>query len=152
MMMKPHHVGICVKDLKRSLDFWCEGLGFEHMGELEVGSEWSDALEVGGEVDFDSHLITKDGYTFELLHFRTPQPHGEPSGRRDRLGLTHLALDVEDLPACLDRLVHHGGKVLESTRTASPTPDGIVELVFVRDPDGVRVELICHTVSSGVSE
>lgn len=140
--LAPHHVGICVSDLERSLRFWCDGLGFETTMVPPVGGEWSDALEVPGPVDFTAHFIRKDGFEFELLHYRTPTAHGEPSMSRSRIGFTHLALYVDDLDACIDHLVSCGGTVVEGTRSVIGEGAFRTELVFLADPDGVRVELI----------
>ena len=145
MTIKPHHIGICVTDLERSLRFWCDGLGFETTMVPPVGSEWSDALEVGGEVEFTAHFIAKDGFTFELLHYRRPGSHGRPSSQRNQVGFTHLAVDVDDLDETIARLEKVGGTVIQSTRTKVSSGEGTTELVFVADPDGVRVELISQT-------
>ena len=145
MTVRPHHIGICVTDLERSLRFWCDGLGFETTMVPPVGSEWSDALEVGGEVEFTAHFIAKDGFSFELLHYRTPGSFGQASGKRNQVGFTHLAVDVDDLDAEIARLEWCGGTLLPSTRTKFSSPEGTVELAFVADPDGVRVELIQST-------
>jgi lactoylglutathione lyase len=142
MQFTPHHVGICVTDLDRSLRFWCDGLGFETTMVPPVGTEWADALEIGGEVKFTAHFVKKGGFEFELLHYETPAPHGAPSASRKQLGFTHLALDVDDLNGAIAHLVAHGGTLIESTRTRLEGPDGYTELAFVADPDGVRIELI----------
>jgi catechol 2,3-dioxygenase-like lactoylglutathione lyase family enzyme len=147
-MIKPHHVGICVSDLARSLAFWCDGLGFEQVAVFDVGDEWSDALEIGGHVECTARMVSKDGFTFEILHYADPSPHGSPSARRDRIGLTHLAVDVDDLDGTVAHLVACGATVVESTRTTSDFDGGSVEVIFVSDPDGVRVELACTTATS----
>ncbi|HEX6310045.1 MAG TPA: VOC family protein [Acidimicrobiia bacterium] len=54
--------------------------------------------------------------TIELLHFRSPDADGEAAARR---------------------LEGYGGTILPTTRS---NPG--VELVFLADPDGVRVELM----------
>ena len=138
MAVTPHHVGICVTDLERSLRFWCDGLGFTTTMIPPVGTEWADALEIGGHVEFTAHFIEKDGFTFELLHYKTPAPHGTPSATRGQVGFTHLAVDVEDLDGTIEQLVALGGTVIESTRTKF----GGTELCFMADPDGVRIELV----------
>jgi lactoylglutathione lyase len=135
--IRPHHVGICVTDLERSLRFWCDGLGFTTTVVPPVGTEWADALEIGGHVEFTAHFIEKDGFTFELLHYKTPAPHGSPSATRGQVGFTHLSVYVDDLEATVARLEALGGTVIESTRTTV----GTTSMVFVADPDGVRVEL-----------
>lgn len=145
MELVPHHVGICVSDLERSLRFWCEGLGFETTMVPPVGSQWSDALEIGGEVEFTAHFIRKEGFEFELLHYARPGSHGSPSAIRNQLGFTHLAMNVDDLDGAIELLVGLGGTYLASTRTRFESPDGVTELCFVADPDGVRVELITQS-------
>jgi catechol 2,3-dioxygenase-like lactoylglutathione lyase family enzyme len=142
MDITPHHIGICVTDLARSLRFWCDGLGFETTMVPPVGGEWSDALEIGGDVRFTAHFIKKGGFEFELLDYQSPGVHGQPSASRNQLGFTHLAFYVDDLDATLEHLVECGGTVIESTRTKFGEGPMSVELVFVADPDGVRVELM----------
>jgi catechol 2,3-dioxygenase-like lactoylglutathione lyase family enzyme len=144
-MITPHHIGICVSVVERSLRFWCDGLGFEQVAVMDVGSEWSDAMEIGGHVAFTVRFLTKDGYTFEILHFEEPHPHGSPSTRRDQIGFTHLTVDVDDLDATIAHLAACDGTVIPSTRTRYVSDGGqVIEVVFVTDPDGVRVELACH--------
>jgi lactoylglutathione lyase len=145
MGVRPHHIGICVTDLERSLRFWCEGLGFTTTMVPPVGSEWADALEIGGEVTFTAHFIEKGGFSFELLYYEHPDAFGQPSARRNQVGFTHLAVEVDDLDAEIARLESLGGTLIESTRTKFSSPQGTVELAFVADPDGVRVELIQHS-------
>jgi catechol 2,3-dioxygenase-like lactoylglutathione lyase family enzyme len=142
MAIYPHHIGICVSDLEKSLKFWCDGMGFETTMVPPVGGEWSDSLEVGGEVDFTAHFIKRDGFEFELLYYRTPGTHGSPSMSRNQLGFTHFAVYVDDLDAEIARLVECGGTVIEKTRTKMGEDAESVELVFIADPDGVRVELM----------
>jgi catechol 2,3-dioxygenase-like lactoylglutathione lyase family enzyme len=144
MTFTPHHLGICVTDVERSVRFWCEGLGFSEVAVLDVGSEWSDALEIGGPIAFTARFITKGGYTFEILDFQQPRPHGSPSTRRDQVGLTHFTVDVPDIDAAIDHLAACGGTLIESTRTKVDHGSTSTEIVFVSDPDGVRVELSCH--------
>jgi catechol 2,3-dioxygenase-like lactoylglutathione lyase family enzyme len=139
MTITPHHVALCVTDLDRSLRFWCEGLGFETTAVAPLGSEWADAMEVVGEVDATAHFVAKDGWTFELLHFRKPAPAGDASAHRNHVGFTHLSVYVDDIGATLQRLVACGGTLLEATRTTVASPDGTVALAYVADPDGVRI-------------
>jgi catechol 2,3-dioxygenase-like lactoylglutathione lyase family enzyme len=92
---------------------------------------------VPGPVKIVSQFISLGGMKIELLLFRSPAAGGEPSARRDRLGMTHLSFYVDDVDATAKRLEGFGGRILPTTRT---NPG--VELVFLTDPDGVRVELM----------
>jgi catechol 2,3-dioxygenase-like lactoylglutathione lyase family enzyme len=138
MRFTPSHFGLCVRDLARSLRFWCDGLGFAAAERFEIGDEFGAALEVAGRVDCTAQFIRKDALAIELLAYRSPGTHGEPSMRRNQLGLTHFALYVDDVAAAVAHLVACGGKLLPATRAENDA----VELVFVEDPDGTRVELI----------
>jgi catechol 2,3-dioxygenase-like lactoylglutathione lyase family enzyme len=140
-MIEPSHLGICVSNLARSVRFYCEGLGFEAAEALELDSTQVDgldrALEVPGPVKIVSQFITLGSMRIELLHFESPGAGGQPSARRDRLGMTHLSFYVDDVDATAERLERCGGAILPTTRS---NPG--VELVFLADPDGVRVELM----------
>jgi lactoylglutathione lyase len=132
------HVGICVSDLSRSLRFYCDGLGFEKGEAFPIDATFAEALEVPGDVSLTSQFIRRDGLAVELIHFVSPSADGAPSARRNQLGLTHLSFYVDDVDATAAALVAAGGAVIGSTRT---TNEGI-DLLFLHDPDGVRVELM----------
>ena len=70
MRFSPSHFGLCVRDLERSLRFWCDGLGFAIAERFEVGDEFGTALEVVVRVDCASQFIRYDGLAIELLAYR----------------------------------------------------------------------------------
>jgi catechol 2,3-dioxygenase-like lactoylglutathione lyase family enzyme len=140
------HLGLCVSDLGRSLRFWCDGLGFEKAEAYSIGDEYGPAMEVDGRVVLASQFVRKGGLAIELLCFASPGAEGRPSARRNQRGLTHLSFAVDDVDACARWLVAHGGTLVEGTRTAATGADG-VQVVFVADPDGTRVELIRAAVA-----
>ncbi len=135
------HFGLCVSDLDAALRFYCDGLGFTAAERYELDSETlvglDRALEVGERVVVVSQFIRSGDTAIELLAYSTPGATGTPSASRSQLGLTHLALRTKDLDGDVARLVEHGGTVIEATRAALG-----VDLVFVADPDGNRVELM----------
>ncbi len=131
------HVGICVSDLDRSLRFYCDGLGFEKAETYPIGSEFAAALEVEGDLELTSQFIRRDGVAIELLYYASPGVLGEPSSRRNQLGITHLSFIVEDVDASAATLVAAGATLLEDTRT-----DLGIQIVFLADPDGTRIELM----------
>ncbi len=139
--VRPSHVGLCVSDLDRALEFYCDGLGFDRGERYDLDSTTADglerSLEVEGHVAVTSQFVRMHGMAVELLHYADPDPTGAPSTTRAQLGLTHLAFHVDDLEATLTRLVEHGGTVIESTRA-----DLGVRLAFTADPDGNRIELM----------
>jgi len=138
---RPSHLGLCVSDLERSLHFYCDGLGFTQGGGFDLESTPANgldrALEVDGPARLRSQWISHGALQIELLAFEAPSSGGTPSAHRNVRGLTHLAFNVDDVEAAAARLAQCGGTVLTDTRS---NPG--VELVFVADPDGVRVELM----------
>jgi len=132
------HVGLCVSDLERSLRFYCEGLGFSKAETHEIHNEFADTLEVARDVVLTSQFIRREDLGIELLHFRAPGHRGSPAAHRNELGLTHLSFVVPDLEATAAALVAAGGTILAATRTT----DANVDLLFLRDPDGTRIELM----------
>jgi catechol 2,3-dioxygenase-like lactoylglutathione lyase family enzyme len=139
--LRPSHVGVCVTDLEASLRFWCDGLGFErlHAFTLDEGAVpgLGAALEVEGEVAVTSQMIRLGNLTVELIAYASPSPTGAASTTRGQVGLTHLSLLVDDVDAAAEHLVAHGGTLLPATRQ-----DLGIQVVFLADPDGVRVELM----------
>jgi catechol 2,3-dioxygenase-like lactoylglutathione lyase family enzyme len=138
---RPSHFGICVSDLERSLHFFCAGLGFEVGQRLAFGSdrilELAQGLEVeDGPVSLVCQFVRRGEMLIELLHYEFPAPTGKPSGSRGQLGFTHLSFRVDDVDAAIAHLVAHGARVIEQTRH-----DSGADLLFLADPDGVRVEL-----------
>ena len=139
---QPSHLGICVRNLERSMRFYCDGLGFEKAETFEVTNAFGKALEVEGDVAGTSQFVRRGGMRIELLFYQSPGATGEPARRRNQLGITHLSFIVEDVDAAAKHLVACGGKLLPATRNGSDP--AATQLVFVADPDGVRVELMSN--------
>ena len=143
---RPSHVGLCVSDLVASRRFYCEGLGFTPADGLELTSAALDglpaSLEVEGPVSLTSQFVTLGDLKIELLAFDEPAVAGQPSPRRNQRGLTHLSFWVDDVDASARHLTECGGTVLEDTRSNLG-----IDVVFLADPDGVRVELMALPAS-----
>lgn len=136
------HFGICVRDLERSLRFYCDGLGFEQAESHTIGSEFARLMDLD-DVTVTSQFIRRGPTAIELLAFTDPVPVGDGDRRPvHRLGLTHLSFRVRDLAATLERLVELGGAVVESSRTVIDLGGTPLQFVYCTDPDGVRVELM----------
>ena len=135
------HVGLCVSDLDRAMRFYCEGLGFEPGIRYDLDDTQMPGLDRGLEaaspVKVVSQFITKPGLSIELLAYETPEVSGTPSSSRTQRGLTHMSFYVDDVDETAARLVEHGGTILDHTRVSVG-----VEIVFLADPDGARVELM----------
>jgi glyoxylase I family protein len=136
------HVGICVRDLDRSLRFYCEALGFEKAESHVIGQEFARLMDLP-DVIVTSQFIRKDATAIELLGFTEPEPFGDGARRAiHQLGLTHLSFRVTDLEGTASRVVELGGAVVETSRTTIDFGGTPLEFVYCTDPDGVRIELM----------
>jgi lactoylglutathione lyase len=108
------HVAYPVADLDRSVEFYCDGLGFELIGR-----------------DPDSAFVSlgKGGFTIELL-VQPGREAGDPRRAPD-----HLAFDSPDLDAYREDLIAAGLSVPQAQ-----VFDGGLKRFALADPDGVRLD------------
>ncbi len=135
------HVGVCVSDLNRSIRFYRDGLGFEEAGGLEISGEPTATLLEMPDLELRAVYLERDGLRIELLHYPSPGSVGSAEPRpMNQLGLTHMAVRVENLEDAIAKLTALGGTALEHTRVREPEYDA--EIIYLTDPDGTRLELI----------
>jgi catechol 2,3-dioxygenase-like lactoylglutathione lyase family enzyme len=121
----PDHTNWRVKDLEASLSFYRDMLGLEPFGLEEYRR---------GERPLVSMRVTQDF----ILHL-TPDPEFErgPTG-----GYDHLALVVEDAkPDELAKHLREAGIEVERQFESITGARGEGPALYVRDPDGYRIEL-----------
>ena len=136
-MTKAHHTAICTLDVDTSLRFWRDGLGFEVTMDQEFDGDWPTLFDAPGtrlRSVFLGDPADPSAGTVELVDLG-PLPDG-PSTEAPTRGffLVSVYIDVE---AALGRLAELG---------LGGEPRRIevhgVAMAVVRDPNGVRVELI----------
>ena len=134
------HVGVCCSDLERSTRFYEQVLGFEQVFTMEMSVP--ETMEVDGT--FLSRMLRRGDMRLELLQWLSEPAEGDGSRRSMLgLGLTHLAFRVESYDEVFAAVEANGGTV--HRQTLSSVADGAVQLVYVTDPDGVRLELMIGT-------
>lgn len=143
VISKVSHIGICVSDLERSVRFYCDVLGFtvsSTMPEVRVEGEPSDSLLRLRGVKLHAVYLERDGFCLELLHYASPRSPGKPPARMmNDLGFTHLSLKVPDVAAALEQLEAAGVAI---DRDTVIQVGGLTVAAFVRDPDGLGIELV----------
>jgi lactoylglutathione lyase len=128
-------IGLAVTDLARSRRFYEELLGFTYERELAPPDKGTSQLcQVDSPTNLTAVYLKLDGFVLELLHFDregNPPPRVRPMNEP---GLTHLSVNVEELPAVVARVPGYGGTVLTDTDLGAA--------IFIRDPDGQLIELL----------
>jgi lactoylglutathione lyase len=133
-----NHLGQCVSDLERSRAFYENALGFTFWRILELDDHPSDQLlQLQAPLGFRACYLKQGSFVLELLHFAGEGAAPGPFRARpmNELGLTHISLSVDDIPATCALVEQYGGEVLRATELDSQS-------LFVRDPDGQLIELL----------
>jgi catechol 2,3-dioxygenase-like lactoylglutathione lyase family enzyme len=124
-----NHYMIVAKDLERSKDFYCKVLGMQVADRPEFGfpGYW---LKTGQEVCV--HLASQDPDENRDRYLLKEHPHGTTgSGSID-----HIAFLAKDPEAVQKTIRHH--KLEFEFRSL---PDAKLFQIFLKDPDGVTIEL-----------
>lgn len=137
------HVGLCVSDMERSIRFYRDTLGFraaEDFPDVHVENEPAATLLQLPGVKLHAVYLERDGLRLELLHYERPRsPVAPPRRTMSDLGFTHLSIRVPDVDAAAAELEAAGASVQRETLLDL---GGLRVAVFVRDPDGLPIELV----------
>lgn len=140
MITAIRHTGLVVADLDGALDFWCNVLGFKVIKKMEETGPHIDAMMglLGVRVT-TAKLAAPDNSLIELLHFHSHPDKPNWNGNPFSTGFTHVALTVEDLDDCCNKLSAAG-----VTFPATPqfSPDGYAKVIYAKGPESVLLELV----------
>ena len=136
------HVGITVSDLAASFNFY-RLLGFEESGpqHWRLSEPWlSPLLGLDETVDMEVSYLALAGSTLELLQFHSPSGQPARNLALNDVGISHIAIAVDDVVAEHRRLTDAGVQFMGDP-VSIPDGDfaGLI-FAFALDPDGNRVE------------
>jgi len=129
MIKRIHHIALAVTDIDAALEFWRDALGLRVAGVEKVESQ-------GAEVAF---LPTGDS-EIELVRPTTADSGLARYLARRGPGMHHIALQVDNLPAMLQRLQARGVRLINPEPVAAA---GGKRAAFIHpeSANGVLVEL-----------
>jgi lactoylglutathione lyase len=119
------HLALTVKDMDKSLDFYCRGLGFERVFDLkhfQTGEPWIVYVHTGKGQFIELFYGGETGYEWSAV----------------QCGFNHLCLVVDDIQEA-KRQIEEAGYALEKQPKIGG--DGNWQC-WIRDPDGVRIEIM----------
>ena len=135
------HVGIVVRDLARSLEFYRDALGLTIARDMkEQGLFIDEVLDYKNTRVHTVKLATITGNTqLELLSFDCPILSQRDATPVIAIGITHVALQVDNLINLYAKLLSIGVRFQSPPRIS---PDGRALVAFCFDPDNNALELV----------
>jgi catechol 2,3-dioxygenase-like lactoylglutathione lyase family enzyme len=134
------HIGIVVKDLSKTTDFWTNLIGFKiYLDAIEQSPYIDELLAIEKPGLRTVKLIDENGFIIELLEFSNYPPKENWEGNLATTGLTHIALTVNDLRTLTVKLKENGYELVSDIKNS---PNGLVKVVFVKGPESLMLELV----------
>ena len=137
------HIGICVRDMERSLAFYRDALGMKVLGDRPT-----DPTEGGRAHNYKHRRKTRRWVSLSYGEDAAPtltltsHPGEEPDGQPillDQVGITHLSFGVNDVKALAQELISKGVE-LAGPIDAFTNSKGEIRNIYVHDPDGILIQ------------
>ena len=137
------HIGICVRDMDKSLAFYRDILGMQVLGD-----RMTDPTESGRSHNYKRVRQARRWVSLSYGEGSSPpltltcHPGDEPDGqpiKLDEVGISHLSFGVQDVEGLTKELLAKGIELagpLESFTDAK----GEIRSIYVQDPDGILVQ------------
>ena len=137
------HIGIQVRDVERSAQFYEQHLGFERVDRWSLAHEYVQRVVGYPGTTLEIVLLTIPGSDvfLEILEYRdVERTPVDPATANPGTG--HFCLFVEGLEALYEELTAAGVEFVSPVQTPTWGPNEGGRLVYMKDPDGIRVELV----------
>jgi lactoylglutathione lyase len=142
-IQRPHHTGIQVADLERSIAFYRDVLGFELIFQWNPQAEYIRTIV--GYPDADIHAavlrMPNSEVFLEILEYRNVEK-APVDTRTANPGTAHMAFFTDDCDALYAELRAKGVSSVSEPVTPTIGPNQGGRAVYMIDPDGIRVEFI----------
>ena len=136
-------VGVVVKDIQKSLDFYTQVIGMQKVEEFDVDENFGRSSGLSGGTAFHVDVLKLEdspgANQWKLMSFKKMGNHPMPEHIQDDNGMQYITIMVTRLDPIITRIKSHNVKMLGET----PVPLGPDNhFVLVQDPDGTFIELI----------
>lgn len=140
MIKGVRHTGIVVNEIENAIKFWVKLLGFKVViDQIEEGPFIDKLLGLDNVLVRTVKLAAQDGSLIELLHFKSHKSLPTWDGNPYKTGLTHIALNVQNLNETVLRLEQNSYyKVNEIQKSLN----GKVSVCYVRGYEDTLLELV----------
>jgi catechol 2,3-dioxygenase-like lactoylglutathione lyase family enzyme len=134
------HIGIVVQDIQKSINFWLDHFDFSiYLDQIEEGEFIEHLLNIPNVKVRTVKMKGQDNSLIELLYFFEKQDIDQWRGNLTSTGLTHLALNINNLNEKIKKLQSHGFELINQPRKSE---NGSVSVAFIKGPEGILIELV----------
>ena len=134
-----NHIAVSCTDFDKSLQFYTEVIGLDilnNQGEISP-YEKKDTLLALNQVRTKTAMLGNDSFRIELIQFIEPVDPSDLPPKINRIGFSHIALNVDDFDTEYARF-----KALGATFSSEPIEFGPLKVVYAHDPDKNVIELM----------
>jgi lactoylglutathione lyase len=137
------HFGIQVADIERSVAFYRDLLGFELVTRWVRDQPYIQELVGYPGVTLHVAVFRVPGSEsfLEILEYRNVERQAIDTGTANP-GTAHLCVYVDDLDSLHARLLEAGVRFVSEIKSPNVGPNSGGKVVYMVDPDGIRVELL----------
>jgi len=137
------HFGIQVADLERSVAFYGELLGLELVTRWVRDQKYIQELVgyPGVELQVAVFRLPESESFLEILEYRNVERTAVDPATANP-GTAHLCVYVRDIEALHARLLASGVRFVSEIKSPNVGPNSGGKVVYMLDPDGIRVELL----------
>ena len=147
-VISTNHTSFTVSDLDRSIAFFRDILGFTATSKLPRSKSVIQSITGVSESDVMIAYLHGPGHTLELIEYLAPPDRSEVRPRPCDVGFSHIAFDVEDIDAIVTQSSDHNVFPIGQITTVDQGPNQGGKAVYLRDSDGITVELIQKPITS----
>ena len=134
------HIGIVVRDIDTAIKFWETNFGFKvRVNQVEKGPFIENLLGIPGVSVQTVKMNSNSDSEIELLKFNSLSDEVTWGGRVNKVGLTHVALNIENLDSILNKLKDYGFSPINSPQVSV---DGEVKVCYIEVIEGLLLELV----------
>jgi catechol 2,3-dioxygenase-like lactoylglutathione lyase family enzyme len=136
-----NHTSFTVADMEKSVEFWTRMLGFEAASVSPREGGWQQ--EVTGVADASlmvAHLYGH-GQHIEFIQYLRGTVPGDPP-QPAQCGAAHVCLETDDIEATWSALLDAGASAQGSIADVTSGSAGGARAGYLRDPNGILIELL----------
>ena len=137
-----NHTSFTVSNLDRTVGFFRDCLGFEVTSKAPRDPALVSRITGVEGADMMIAFLKAPGHTLELIEYRAPAVKGKVAARPCDTGFAHVAFNVDDAIAAVEACERYGVRPIAPPVTIDQGPNKGRRVVYLRDWDGVTIELI----------